>query len=193
MSVQERRERERAERHRLIVRAAQEMAEAEGWESVTTRRLADRVEYSQPVLYSHFKGKDAIVAAVAQDGFGELAGLLRKARTARPAPEEALRAVAGAYLDFARERPALYDAMFVQHVDVTLGTGERTEPLQEAFGEFVSALEPLAGQRDVETLAEVTWGSLHGLATLVHGHRLRPGHADARLDLLLTPIIEAGG
>ncbi|QKG21221.1 Transcriptional regulator, TetR family [Actinomadura verrucosospora] len=169
------------------------MAEAEGWEAVTTRRLADRVEYSQPVLYSHFKGKDAIVAAVAQDGFGELAGLLREARTARSAPEEALRAVAGAYLDFARERPALYDAMFVRHVDVTLGTGERPEPLQEAFGEFVSALEPLAGERDVETLAEVTWGSLHGLATLVHGHRLRPGNADARLDVLLAPIIEAGG
>ncbi|MEU6746516.1 TetR/AcrR family transcriptional regulator [Spirillospora sp. NPDC046719] len=192
MSVQERRERERAERHRLIIRAAREMAETEGWDSVTTRRLAERVEYSQPVLYSHFKGKEAIVAAVALDGFGELAGLLREARTAKSAPEEALRAVAGAYLEFARERPALYDAMFVQRIDVTFGTGESPEPLRDAFGEFVSALEPLAGERDVETLAEVTWGALHGLATLAHGHRLRPGRTDDRLDLLLTPIIYAG-
>jgi hypothetical protein len=57
-----RRERERAERHSLILAVARELAEAEGWEAVTTRRLAERVEYSQPVLYSHFKGKDAIVA-----------------------------------------------------------------------------------------------------------------------------------
>ncbi|MGI5269502.1 hypothetical protein ACQEUU_10150 [Nonomuraea sp. CA-218870] len=40
---------------------------------MTTRRPAERVEYSQPVLYSHFDGKDAIVSAVAVDGFAELA------------------------------------------------------------------------------------------------------------------------
>jgi len=76
----ERRERELAERRQVIVTAARELAEAEGWESVTTRRLADRIEYSQPVLYSHFEGKDAIVTAVALEGYGELASLLQIAR-----------------------------------------------------------------------------------------------------------------
>ena len=76
MTRQERRERELAERRQVIVDAARELAEAEGWESVTTRRLADRIEYSQPVLYSHFEGKDAIVTAVALEGYGELATLL---------------------------------------------------------------------------------------------------------------------
>lgn len=82
--IRERRERERAQRHRLIVTAARELAEAEGWEAVTTRRLAERVEYSQPVLYSHFSGKEAIVEAVALDGFDELTAHLRRARTADP-------------------------------------------------------------------------------------------------------------
>jgi AcrR family transcriptional regulator len=50
--AQEHKERERAGRHRLIVSAARELAETEGWDAVTTRRLADRIEYSQPVLYS---------------------------------------------------------------------------------------------------------------------------------------------
>jgi len=75
-----RRERELAERRQVIVTAARELAEAEGWESVTTRRLADRIEYGQPVLYSHFEGKDAIVTAVALEGYGELASLLQIAR-----------------------------------------------------------------------------------------------------------------
>ena len=57
MSITERRERQRAERYELIVAAACELAEAEGWEAVTTRRLAALIDYSQPVLYSHFKGK----------------------------------------------------------------------------------------------------------------------------------------
>src|SRR5919108_2958250 len=100
MSIQARRERERAQRERMIVRAARELAEAEGWEAVTTRRLAERVEYSQPVLYSHFNGKDAIVSAVALDGFTELAAHLRRARQAAE-PGPALRAVCRAYLEFA--------------------------------------------------------------------------------------------
>ena len=50
MSTTERRERERAQRHQLIITAARELAEADGWEAVATRRLAERVEYSQPVL-----------------------------------------------------------------------------------------------------------------------------------------------
>jgi len=80
MTSQDRKERERAQRRQIIIDAARELAEVEGWESVTTRRLADRIEYSQPVLYSHFGGKDAIVSAVALEGFGELGALLHQAR-----------------------------------------------------------------------------------------------------------------
>ncbi|MEU4101710.1 helix-turn-helix domain-containing protein, partial [Streptomyces tanashiensis] len=77
MSVQERKQRERAERERLIVATARELAEQQGWDAVTTRRLAERIEYSQPVLYSHFRGKREIIGAVALetdvgDGSGEL-------------------------------------------------------------------------------------------------------------------------
>jgi AcrR family transcriptional regulator len=96
MPIPERRERDRTRRRQLIVRAARELAEAEGWEAVTTRRLAERVEYSQPVLYSHFTGKADIVRAVALEGFGDLAAKLRSARTAADSPAAALRALAAA-------------------------------------------------------------------------------------------------
>src|SRR5215469_7672813 len=119
MSVSERRERDRASREQLIVTAARELAEAEGWDAVTTRRLAERVEYSQPVLYSHFAdGKAGIVRAVALEGFSELAAELRRARTAAPSADAAVRAVASAYLGFAESRPAVYDAMFVMPTDI---------------------------------------------------------------------------
>ncbi|WP_342217184.1 hypothetical protein [Nocardia abscessus] len=41
---------------------------------MTARRLAERIEYSQPVLYTHFAGKSVIVSAVAEQGFAELGG-----------------------------------------------------------------------------------------------------------------------
>ncbi len=76
MGVAERKVRERAEREQRIVTAAREIAEREGWSAVTIRRLAEEIEYSQPVLYSHFENWDAIVTAVAVLGFSELANAL---------------------------------------------------------------------------------------------------------------------
>jgi AcrR family transcriptional regulator len=49
MAIEDRRERERAARRRLIVTTARMLAEAEGWDAVTTRRLSTEIEYSQPV------------------------------------------------------------------------------------------------------------------------------------------------
>src|SRR3954464_10821556 len=101
MSTQTRRERERAERERLIVTAARELAESEGWDAVTTRRLATEIEYSQPVLYSHFKGKDAIMAAVAVEDFADIGAEMRTARTSAADPRQALADVGAAYAAFA--------------------------------------------------------------------------------------------
>ncbi|WP_053738004.1 TetR/AcrR family transcriptional regulator [Nocardia sp. NRRL S-836] len=183
MSVQQRRERERAERHQLIIDTARELAESDGWDAVTTRRLAEKVEYSQPVLYSHFKGKDAIVRAVAVQGFADLGRQMRDARTTATAP---LRALAETYLRFARERPALYDAMFVQRIDIAFGSDETPVELRTSFGEIVAALEPVADGRDLDVLAEAFWSALHGIATLRHGQRLRPDLDEDRLDLVLS-------
>ncbi|MFI8826536.1 TetR/AcrR family transcriptional regulator [Streptomyces sp. NPDC053431] len=189
---QQRRERERAERHRLIVGAARELAEREGWEAVTTRRLSEAVAYSQPVLYSHFAGKDAIVAAVALEGVEELTGVLRAARADAAGPAAALTALARAYLDFARAQPALYEAMFVRRSALEFATENTPEVLKAAFAEFLLTVGPLAGGRDPDTLAELTWSALHGLATLDGSSRLRPELAEGRLELLVGAIVSGG-
>lgn len=185
-AISERRERERAYRHQLIITAARELAETEGWEAVTTRRLAERVEYSQPVLYSHFNGKDAIVSAVALDGFSELAAHLRRARQAAAEPGQALRAVCRAYLEFATERPALYQAMFILPTDLKFASAETPPPLRASFDEFVSCFHPDNKRR--ELFAEVLWGALHGIAVLSESGRIPPDGQEERLDFLITQI-----
>ena len=188
MTRQERRERERAQRRQVIVNAARELAKAEGWKSVTTRRLADCIEYSQPVLYSHFEGKDGIVSAVALEGFGELAATLHNARKTAGSPDAEPRAVASAYLEFARANPALYEAMFTLRVDLTFAQSDTPAPLHAGFVELREALTPLAGDRDVETFTEVVWSALHGLATLSQAGRLRPAFYDQRLAMLADQL-----
>ena len=187
-AISERRERERAYRHQLIITAARELAETEGWEAVTTRRLAERVEYSQPVLYSHFNGKDAIVSAVALDGFSELAAHLRRARQAAPEPGQALRAVCRAYLEFATERPALYQAMFILPTDLKFASAATPPPLRASFDEFVSCFHPDNKRR--ELFAEVLWSALHGIAVLSESGRIPPDGQEERLDFLITQIAD---
>jgi AcrR family transcriptional regulator len=191
MSVTDRRRRERAQRHDLIIAAARDLAEAEGWEAVTTRRLAQLVEYSQPVLYSHFDGKDAIVRAVATQGFADLADHLRQARSTVGEPAAALRAVCGAYLAFAAERPALYEAMFVLPIEVKFASEDTPPALKAAFAELAGALAPFDAHPDV--CAEVAWAALHGLAVLRRGGRIPPERQEARLDLLASQLIGRGG
>jgi AcrR family transcriptional regulator len=185
MTIQTRREREREQRERLIVAAARELAETEGWEAVTTRRLAAEIEYSQPVLYSHFKGKAAIMTAVAAQGFEELAVEMRAARTAVRGAREALASVAAAYTSFATKRPALYDAMFTHAVDLTFASPEGPAYLRDGFDQLLQAVQPLAGDDDPGLLTETFWASLHGLAMLERSGRLPAEAHQHRLDLLI--------
>ncbi|MEU7722256.1 TetR/AcrR family transcriptional regulator [Streptomyces tibetensis] len=193
MTIQTRRERERAERERLIVTAARELAEAEGWDAVTTRRLADEIEYSQPVLYSHFKGKGAIMAAVAVQGCADLAGELRAARTAAGSARDALAAVGRAYTAFARRRPALYDVIFTLDVDLPFATPEAPAALQDAFGELLQAVQPIAAEgEDLGALTETYWAGLHGLVTLMRSGRLPEEAHERRLGLFIGHFVPSG-
>ena len=193
MTTTERRQRDRAHRRQAIITAARQMAEAEGWDAVTIRRLADRIEYSQPVLYSHFPGKGGIINAVAVEGFAELRLILRDAREAAGSPEAALGELAGAYVGFALEHPALYDAMFTLNTGLPFGRPEAPRELQAAFAEFREAVAPLAAGRDPDTLAEVAWSALHGVATLSRAHRLRPDYHQARLTMLVDQLAGVHG
>jgi AcrR family transcriptional regulator len=190
MPSQTRRERARVERRDLIVRTARELAEAEGWEAVTTRRLAEQVDYSQPVLYGHFKNMDAIVEAVALEGVEELTEVFRAGRRS-----DGLRGLARAYLEYAEQHPAVYDAIFVRRTDLVFGTTETPAALQDAFAELLAGVTPYA-PRDAETLTEVFWSALHGQATLARGARLRPDYRQARadrlVDLIVVPAVDRG-
>jgi AcrR family transcriptional regulator len=186
MTIEERRAKDRAARHRLILETARKLAESEGWDAVTTRRLSAEIEYSQPVLYKHFASMEAIAEALAIDGFRELAETLRAARTSAGTTENPLIPMAHAYLSFARDNPALYDAMFLRATRLRFAAEDTPTQLAEGFSELRVAVAAVSGERDVDTLTEVLWASLHGLIMLERGGRLRPHHEDERIELLAT-------
>jgi AcrR family transcriptional regulator len=154
-----------------VVRAARDLAEASGWPDVTMRRLAGQLGVSQPVLYSAFAGRQALIDAVALAGFGDLA-------TALEAADASPRARMKAYLDFAAAHPRVYEAMFMLPTNLAFAVHDPPAPLQRAFRSIQDAF-PEAD----ETRTEIVWATWHGLATLEASRRIRVNAADARLDL----------
>jgi AcrR family transcriptional regulator len=183
MSIADRKERQRAERYELILAEARHLAEAEGWDAVTTRRLADLINYSQPVLYSHFKGKAEIMAAVATRGFEELATRLKRETASVTGAPEVLRNVCGAYLEFARSQPVVYEAMFVLPTKIKFASEETPPALRGAFEALVAALGP--DRQEPVFLAEVLWSALHGLVVLTQSERIPKIGAEVRLNILV--------
>ncbi|MFE2494153.1 TetR/AcrR family transcriptional regulator [Streptomyces scopuliridis] len=189
MSVQERKQRERVERERLIVATARELAEQQGWDAVTTRRLAERIEYSQPVLYSHFRSKREIIGAVALEGAAEMAVAVRAEAAAADGPRARVAALARAYLDFAARNPAVYDALFQLDGGLAFANEDTPQPLKDAFAALLESLGEVAGDGVPPGLfTEVFWAALHGLATLTRTGRLLPEDAAQRVELLVDRL-----
>ena len=155
-----------------VIRAARDLAESGGWAAVTMRRLATELGVTQPVLYSAFAGRQALIDAVALSGFDDLAAALEAADSS---PMARMRA----YLDFAAARPRVYEAMFSLPSGLAFAVDHPPEPLQRAFRGIREAFPDADGTR-----AEVAWSTWHGLATLQASGRLRASAAQARLDLV---------
>ena len=187
MATDDRRQQDRAAQRQLIIDSARALAEDEGWDAVTTRRLAQKIEYSQPVIYKHFASLDRLVDSIAVDGFVELTEALRAAR-ADGGEDDVVLTAAHAYLDWASQHPALYDAMFVRTTRLPFAAEDTPAPLSDAFAELRSAVDDVAGDRDVETLTELVWAGLHGLAMLHRDGRFRSPLQDDRVRLFATLV-----
>ena len=166
-------------RHRVL-RAARDLAESEGWAALTMRRLAAELAVTQPVLYTAFASRQALIDAAALAGFDDLAAALEAVQAS---PMVRMRA----YLDFAATHPRLYEAMFSLPSTLTFATGDVPEPLLRAFSGIRGAFPDAEGTR-----AEVAWSVLHGLATLQAAGRLPTSRAQARLDLAHRVLTQHG-
>jgi AcrR family transcriptional regulator len=165
-----------AERRQQILDAARGIAEADGWTAVTSRRLADAIGYTQPVLYGHFPGgKTEIMRTVALAGFAELAAATWAAVEGKTG-REAVAAVADVYLGFAATHPSLYEAMFQLPIDARFAQDDAETELRSGFNALRAALG-----NDDGTATELFWSALHGMSLLERAGRMRQEHRPDRI------------
>jgi AcrR family transcriptional regulator len=180
--IAERKERDREARRAQIISAARRIAELEGWPSVTVRRLSDEISYSQPVLYAHFGSREGILTAVAIEGFRELGRALETARN-RAKRGNAVEGVAAAYLEFAATSPALYEVMFSLGVSVPFGEAATPPELRFAFSQLLELFQSESSKP--ETVTELFWAALHGIAELTRTRRFPPHRQKERVKTLV--------
>src|SRR5687768_7691932 len=101
MGIQERKTRQKEEVRANILQASWQTVLEEGWQALSIRKIADAIEYSVPVIFSHFENKDAILLEFTREGFQKLASQLQQAKNSKKTASGQLEAMARAYWDFA--------------------------------------------------------------------------------------------
>ena len=115
MGIKERQVRDRETVRRAILDAARELFVAEGFQNVSIRKIAERIEYSPAAIYGYFPSKDDIFFALAEEGFRLLGdrGAGRLAQTDHPPSLDRVRGVFRRLYEFSRDYPQYFALMFV--------------------------------------------------------------------------------
>ena len=206
MGPKERREREREEIRGLILDAARELFVAEGVESVTMRRIADRIEYSATAIYVHFRDKDALLAELCDCDFRAFAQVFHEiARIADPIAR--VRAAGQAYIAFGLQNPSHYRLMFMTPKNTEPSALSRGNPEEDAYAFLKSIVAELVAKKlvrkelaDVDLASQVIWSGVHGVVSLEIAKcrdewvawRAFEERADAMVELILRGVLVEG-
>src|SRR2546423_8804434 len=135
MGIKERQERDREAVGRSILDAARELFVSEGYQNVSIRKIAERIEYSPAAIYSYFPSKDDIFFALAEEGFrllGDPAAEEHRRQLGALPPLERIRAIFWRLYEFSRQQPQYFELMFV----------DRSVPrISQAYERFAFARE----------------------------------------------------
>lgn len=192
MGVLERKGREKAEMRRLILDAAMELFVKEGYNGISIRKIAEKIEYSPGSLYTYFSDKDSIFYALHVEGFEKL---YQKQITSQSVnnPRERLLAHSKAYIEFAMQNQEYYDLMFILREPIDFIC--KDESLDWTHGKRSFDLlvrnvaecqaEGLFKNQDAVSVAFLFWSIVHGMASII----IRRGSAIKKVSNLDTQSV----
>jgi len=112
MTVKERREREKSETRDKILDAARELFVVEGYEGVSMRRVAEKIEYSPTAIYVYFADKQQLFHELCQQDYARLAEVMQSSEMSLD-PMERLKQIGRTYTEFGVRYPNHYKFMFM--------------------------------------------------------------------------------
>jgi AcrR family transcriptional regulator len=209
MGSNERREREKLELRRKILDTARQMFVSEGYDAVSMRKIAQKIEYSPTAIYLHFKDKEALFAELCSSDFRRLAQTFSSIAEVKD-PVARLRRIGQTYLGFALEYPNHYRLMFMtphpeNHAAEGIAKGNPEEDAYEFLKQTVEACLKAErfrpGLKNADLIAQTMWAGVHGVAALQiakhqdHWVTWRPitERSDTMLDAMLHGLLKENG
>ncbi|HEV8157847.1 MAG TPA: TetR/AcrR family transcriptional regulator [Pyrinomonadaceae bacterium] len=160
-----------------IMDAARELFVAEGYASVSMRKIADKIGYSPTTIYLYFKDKSDLLHQICEQTFAHLAQNIKSIQQLSDNPLEKLRSGLREYVYFGLKHPSQYEIVFITPLphkfesdfDETNGR-VAFDTMRDVVAECVS--DNLLKTNDVELISQTLWAGIHGVTSdlIQHGH-----------------------
>jgi AcrR family transcriptional regulator len=181
---------------RAILDAALALFLENGYDRVSMRNIAARVEYSPAAIYGYFPSKDEIFYALAEEGF-RLLGAKHPSAPASDDPIEHVRSAAWRFYEFSKEQPQYFALVFLDRQVPRIGRDfERFPVLLEQRNRLIAQMQrcvsegALPASLDAHVAVKLLWAPIFGIAALRLSDRIpTTEHADALVrDAIETTI-----
>ena len=170
MGVQERRTRQKESIREEILDAARALFVKDGYEHVSIRKIADRIEYSPGTIYLYFHDKAEILDRICEETFARLAQRMHAINADPSNPLDGLKRGLRTYIQFGIDNPHHYIVAFVQAKQIP--RDHQPKAGARCFDNLRAAVKRCveAGQlncEDVEEISQALWAGAHGVTTLL--------------------------
>jgi len=189
MGISERKEREKLEMQKQILDAARELFMKEGYENVSIRKIAQKIEYSPGTIYLYYKNKSEIFFVLCILAFDSFYGEQLKTDVISD-PLQKLKESGRIYINFAIQNPEYFELMFLMKAPLEKYYDKVTEDVgAKSFHHLEDIIQECldAGYFkgfDKKTATVSAWAYVHGLATLYVKDRLQPMNDNERDSLI---------
>lgn len=197
MGIAQRKVREKQELRQLILDAARDLFVRQGYESVSMRKIADKIEYSPASIYTYFKDKDEILDSLCEETFLKLH--LEKMAAVQQMEGDSLDLLKKGmetYIRFGLDHPDHYTVTFMLKAPY-FGKPGKQETLkaktgQQCFSDMRNIVrrcmeEGKIKNADAEETSQALWAGIHGLTALLITH---PGFPFVERERLIARTIE---
>jgi AcrR family transcriptional regulator len=176
MGVKERRAREKSETRDKILDAARELFVTEGYEGVSMRRVAEKIEYSPTAIYVYFADKQELFHELCQQDYARLAEVFQSSAMSSD-PIERVKQIGRTYTEFGVRYPNHYKFMFMtphpphepdEEDREVMGNPEVDAYafLKRAVQRAIDAERFREELQDAELISQTLWAAVHGVIAL---------------------------
>ena len=158
--------RQKEETRGNILCAAYDIVKEEGWHGLNMRKIADRIEYTAPIIYEYFSNKDAILNELTKKGFLTLTKQIKAAKENAVTPEEALSDMWQAFWNYAFTDKELYQVMFGVEMTCCQERCPESDTPYKLFTDVIAQVMDYPGDEIVKQKYYTFFSIIHGLISI---------------------------